>query len=100
MPVSSISTSRSYLTSQLLNLNDKLTEKTTQLASGKVGSTYGDIGDRRLLDIQLTQKVSLIESYQETITISNLHLEAMTVSLDRLEDIRRDAKSPWIPMTL
>jgi flagellar hook-associated protein 3 FlgL len=93
MPVSSISTSRSYLTSQLLNLNDKLTEKTTQLASGKVGSTYGDIGDRRLLDIQLTQKVSLIESYQETITISNLHLEAMTVSLDRLEDIRRDAKS-------
>ena len=93
MPVSSITTSRTYLTQQLGALNDKLAEKTTQLASGKVGSTYGEIGDRRLLDIELTQKVSMIETYQQTITIANLHLETATMSLERLEDIRRDAKS-------
>ncbi|WP_168206363.1 flagellar protein [Labrenzia sp. PHM005] len=93
MPVSSISTSRNYLTHQLLDLQNQLTEKTTQLASGKVGTTYGEVGDRRLLDIQLTQKVSLIASYQDTITISNLHLETMTLSLDRLENLRQDAKS-------
>jgi flagellar hook-associated protein 3 FlgL len=93
MTVSSITTSRTYLTRQLGELNELLAEKTTQLARGKVGTSYGDLGDRRLLDIQLTQKVNMIDTYQNTITISNLHLETMTMSLDRLEDIRRDAKS-------
>ncbi|MEP1933006.1 MAG: flagellar protein [Roseibium sp.] len=91
--VSTISTSRNYLTQQLLDLKDQLSEKTSQLASGKVGTTYGEIGDRRLLDIQLTQKVSLIETYKETVTIASLHLETLNLSLDRLETIRRDSKS-------
>ncbi len=93
MAVSTITTSRTYLTQQLGKLNDKLTEKTTQLATGKVGTTYGDIGDRRLLDIQLTQRVSMIETYEQTITVANLHLQTATMSLERLEDIRQDAKS-------
>ncbi|MBG6143185.1 MAG: flagellar protein [Roseibium album] len=93
MTFSSITTSRSYLTQQLGQLNNLLSEKTTQLATGKVGSTYGEIGDSRLLDIQLTQKVSFIESYQETITISNLHLQTLSLSLERLESIRQDSKS-------
>ncbi|WP_428670072.1 flagellar protein [Roseibium sp.] len=93
MAISSITTSRTYLTRQLGELNDLLAEKTTQLARGKVGTTYGEVGDRRLLDIQLTQKVSLIETYEQTISIANLHLQTMTMSLDRLEDIRRDGKS-------
>ncbi|MHA7777698.1 flagellar protein [Roseibium sp. M-1] len=92
MTVSSITTSRTYLTRQLGELNDLLADKTTKLARGKVGTTYGDVGDRRLLDIQLTQRVGMIESYQQTITISNLHLQTMTMSLERLEDIRQDAK--------
>ncbi len=93
MSISSVTTSRTYLTQQLGELNDLLTEKTTQLARGKVGTTYGDVGDNRLLDIQLTQKVSMIETYQDTITIANLHLETLTMSLERLEDIRRDSKA-------
>ncbi|PVB59279.1 flagellar protein [Labrenzia sp. 011] len=93
MTIGNITTSRNYLTRQLTEMNDLLAEKTTQLATGKVGTTYGDVGDRRLLDIQLTQKVSMIETYQETITVANLHLETMTMSLERLEDIRRDAKT-------
>ncbi|MBO6893282.1 MAG: flagellar protein [Roseibium sp.] len=93
MTISSITTSRTYLTRQLSELNDLLGEKTTQLARGKVGSTYGDVGDRRLLDIQLTQRVSMIDTYQQTITVSNLHLETLNMSLERLEDIRQDAKS-------
>lgn len=93
MTFSTITTSRSYLTQQLGDLSNLLSEKTTQLATGKVGTTYGEIGDSRLLDIQLTQKVSLIESYQETITISNLHLETLSMSLERLESLRQDSKS-------
>ncbi|WP_422377158.1 flagellar protein [Roseibium sp.] len=93
MPVSTVTTSRTYLIQQLGELNDSLAQKTTQLARGKVGDTYGEIGDRRLLDIQLTQKVSMIETYQQTITISNLHLQTATMSLDRLEELRQDAKS-------
>ncbi|GAA0773536.1 flagellar protein [Roseibium denhamense] len=93
MTVSSITTSRSYLTRQLSDMSDLLAEKTNQLASGKVGTTYGEIGDRRLLDIQLTQEVSLIETYQQTITVTNLHLETLNLGLERLEGIRQDGKS-------
>lgn len=93
MTISNITTSRSYLTQQLGRMNDMLTERTTQLARGKVGTTYGEVGDRRLLDIQLTQKVSMIETYQQTITITDLHLQTATMSLERLEDLRQDAKS-------
>lgn len=93
MAVSTVTTSRTYLIQQLGELNDTLAQKTTQLARGKVGDTYGEIGDRRLLDIQLTQKVSMIETYEQTITISNLHLQTATMSLDRFEDLRQDAKS-------
>lgn len=93
MTLSSITTSRSYLTQQLGEMNDLLAKKTNQLATGKVGTTYGEVGDNRLLDIQLTQKVSLIDSYQETISTSNLHLNTLSLSLERLETIRRDSKS-------
>ena len=93
MTVSTIANSRSYLTRQLTEMNELLAQKTTQLATGKVGNTYGDIGDRRLLDIELTQKVSMIDTYKETITVANLHLEMMNLSLERLEEIRRDTKS-------
>ncbi|WP_299817100.1 flagellar protein [uncultured Roseibium sp.] len=93
MTIGNITTSRNYITRQLSEMNDLLAEKTTQLATGKVGTTFGDVGDRRLLDIQLTQKVSMIETFQETITVANLHLETMNLSLDRLEDIRRDSKT-------
>ncbi|MDN3719941.1 hypothetical protein QW131_13955 [Roseibium salinum] len=39
------------------------------------------------------KKVSSIETYQQTITVSDLHLKTLDMSLERLEDIRRDAKS-------
>lgn len=92
MAIESIGTSRSYLTMQLVELKGRLTEKTGQLATGKVSSTYGGLGDNRLLDLELNQKVSRISSYQETITQVNLHIKTMNVTLDRLEDLRLDAK--------
>lgn len=93
MAVDSITTSRSYLTQQLTSLNKALTEKTTQLATGKVAQTYGGVGDNRLIDLELTQKVSRISSYQETITQVNLHIESLNVTLERLESLRIDSKA-------
>lgn len=97
MSVGTLVTSRSYLSKQLTSIHRALTEKSTQLSTGKVSSTYGGVGDNRLLDLQLTQKVGQIDSYQETITRANLHLKTLNLTLDRLENLRLDAKSAYDP---
>ncbi|MBD1547830.1 flagellin [Roseibium aggregatum] len=95
MPVNTVTTSRSYAIARLSNLHNTLTQKTEQLSSGKVSTTYGGIGDNRLLDLELTQKVNRIDSYKETITRANLQLNTMNLTLDRLESLRIDAKSAF-----
>lgn len=93
MAVDTITSSRGYLTRQLSSLNNTLTDKTTQLATGKVSRTYGGLGDQRLLDLQLNQKVSRIDAYSNTITQTNLHIEMMNLTLERMEDLRIEAKA-------
>ena len=95
MAVSTLVTSRSYLAKQLTSIHKTLTEKSTQLSSGKVSNTYGGLGDNRLLDLQLTQKIGQIDSYQKTITRADLHLKTMNLTLERLESLRLDAKSAF-----
>ncbi len=93
MAVDSISTSRSYMTKHVTNLSKMMAEKTTQLATGKVGTTYGQVGNSRILDLELTQRVGRIEAYKETIVKANLHIETLNLTLERMEDLRLDAKS-------
>lgn len=97
MAVDTIATSRSYMTKQVTSLSKTLTEKTTQLATGKASTTFGGIGNNRLLDLELTQKVGQIDSYKETIVSASLHIETLNLTLERLEEIRRDAKSALDP---
>ncbi|WP_417693675.1 flagellar protein [Roseibium sp.] len=93
MAIDTISTSRHYMTRQITSLSKSLNEKTSQLASGKEGTTYGAVGNSRLLDLELTQKVKRIEAYEETIVQANLHIKTMNLTLDRLENIRIDGKA-------
>ncbi|WP_417670872.1 flagellar protein [Roseibium sp.] len=97
MAIDTITTSRSYMTKQVTSLSKTMAEKTTQLATGKVARTYGGIGNNRLLDLELTQKVGRIESYQQTIVQANLHIETLNLTLERLEDLRIDGKSAIDP---
>ncbi|MTI45267.1 hypothetical protein JM93_01352 [Roseibium hamelinense] len=97
MPIDSITTSRTYLSQQLVGLNRTMDEKTTQLATGKVAPTFGGVGDNRILDLELTQRVDRISSFEQTIVSANLHINTMDVTLDRLENIRIDSKSALDP---
>ena len=92
MPLESITTSRSYLTRQVTSLSQSLNDKTVQLATGKVGNTYGSVGSNRLLDLDLKQRIGAIESYEETIVMAELHIKTLNLTLERLEDLRLDAK--------
>ncbi|NBN63523.1 flagellar protein [Pannonibacter tanglangensis] len=92
MAVGTITSSRGYLTQQLTTLSRTLTEKTAQLATGKVSTTYGGVGNQRQLDLELSQKVKRIEAYQETITMSRLHIKTLNLNLERLEKLRIQAK--------
>jgi flagellin-like hook-associated protein FlgL len=93
MGISSITTSRGYLTQQLNNLSSTLSEKTSQLATSKVSTTYGGLGNQRLLSMELKQKVERIESYEETITMSTLHIKTLNLNLERMEALRIESKS-------
>lgn len=92
MAIGTITSSRGYLTQQLTTLSRTLTEKTGQLATGKVATTYGGVGNQRQLDLELGQKVQRIEAYQETITMSRLHIKTLNLNLERLEKLRIQAK--------
>lgn len=93
MGISTITTSRGYLTQQLNSLSSALTEKTSQLASGKVSTTYGGVGSQRLLSMELKQKAQRIEAYEETITMSRLHIKTLNLNLQRLEALRIESKA-------
>ncbi|MEJ8474838.1 flagellar protein [Roseibium algae] len=93
MAIDTITTSRSYMTKQVTSLSKMMVEKTTQLASEKSSTTFGGLGNNRLLDLELTQRVGQIDAYKETIIQANLHMETLNLTLERLEDLRIDAKA-------
>lgn len=97
MAVDRIITSRSYMTMQVTSLTKSLQEKTSQLATGKVSDTYGGVGNGRLLDLELTQKVSRIDAYKETVISSELHIKSLNLTLERLEALRIQSKSAIDP---
>jgi len=93
MTIETVTTSRGYLTQQLTNMNKALSEKTTQLGTGRVSPTYGGVGENRLLSLELSQKVNRIDSYQSAILRTNLHINSLNTTLERLEALRIDSKS-------
>ncbi|MBD8890429.1 flagellar protein [Roseibium litorale] len=97
MAVDQITTSRAYMTKQVASLSKTLQEKTAQLATGKVSNTYGGVGNSRLLDLELTQKVGRIEAYQDTIVTAELHIKSLNLTLERMEELRIDSKSAIDP---
>ncbi|MEP3602595.1 MAG: flagellar protein [Stappiaceae bacterium] len=92
MAINSVSYTPSSVGNLLTDLTSQYNDKTTQLATGRVSPTYGGLGESRSLSLSLTQSLTSIESYQTSISTASLRLEVMSLSLERMEAIRIEAK--------
>ena len=79
MSIDGVSGKTSYIGSAILNLRSQLNDLTTQLASGKVSTTYAGQGADRGFALSLRAQVSGIDAYSDTATNVNTRLSVATM---------------------
>jgi len=72
---------------------DLLTDLQEQLATGRKVKTYGDIGVGRNQVLSMRSELSQISSYQSTIEQTDVRLDVMLLSLNRLRELASETKS-------
>ena len=71
MAIDGVSGRTSYIGSSILNLRNQLNDLTTQLASGKMSTTYAGQGADRGFALSLRAQVSSIDAFADTATNVN-----------------------------
>lgn len=92
MPISSIG-GASGLTSNILQLQERLESLQVQLATGKRSQTYGGLGSDRVVALSLRARVSEISGFQDTIQLAQTRLSGIQTNLDRFGAIAREART-------
>jgi flagellar hook-associated protein 3 FlgL len=92
MTISGVSGRTSYIGTGILDLRSQLDTLSTQLASGKVSTTYAGQGSGRSLAVTLRAQVTGIQSYSDTATNVNTRIDVMNLSLTRLATITSEVK--------
>ncbi|MTI19260.1 hypothetical protein E1162_18620 [Rhodobacteraceae bacterium RKSG542] len=99
MSISGIMGSRSYMLELIQNKQDKLETKSMQLASGRVAETYAGVGPQRATSLSIRTEISAIDSYQRSVNLSSTQLDAMTKTLERMDELRTEAVGAIDPNT-
>lgn len=95
---SSLISGASFVRSETLIQNqERLGDFNRQLATGERSTTYGGLGSERVQSISLRQDISRLESFQTSIDRLNIRIELTSLSLERLEDIRIEARDAIDP---
>lgn len=82
---------------QLLQNQEQLADLNRQLATGERATTYGDLGATRVQSISLRSDVSRLEAFQASIERVNVRVDITVLSLERLENIRREGRDAVSP---
>ena len=93
MSIDGVSGKTSYIGTTILNLRNQLNDLTTQLATGKVSTTYAGQGTDRAFAIGLRAQVSSIDAYADTSTNVNTRINVVNLALQGLSDTGRQVKS-------
>jgi hypothetical protein len=97
MSIDSVSGKTSYIGSGILNLRSQLDDLQTQLASGKISTTYAGQGVDRGFAVSLRAQVSHINAYADTATNVNTRLNVANLALQGLSDIGSRSRAPRPP---
>ncbi|PIT01691.1 flagellar protein [Bradyrhizobium nitroreducens] len=88
MSISSINYSSSVLGSQIRNINQQLTDLSTQLSTGKLSQSYSGMGTNEGFAIAGRAQLSNIAGYTDTITNVNVSINLANTALQSLTKIR------------
>lgn len=93
MSIDGVSGRTSYIGTGILNLKSQLNDLQTQLASGKISTTYAGQGTDRAFALSLRAQVSSIDAYSNTATNVNTRINVANLSLQGLYNINSSVKS-------
>ncbi|MDX5594140.1 hypothetical protein [Pseudovibrio sp. SPO723] len=97
MSIFGVSSNSTFLADLIVNQKREFETKSTQLVSGKVSQTYGGLGEQRHLNLSLKSEVGRIEAYQTSGDVASIHLKTLNTTLERMEELRREAVSAIDP---
>ena len=93
MSIASINYSSSVLGSQIRNINQQLTDLSTQLATGKLSQSYSGMGTNEGFAIASRAQLSNIGAYTDTITNVNVSINLANTALQSLTTIRKTVQT-------
>ncbi|MCP3388452.1 flagellar protein [Bradyrhizobium sp. CCGB12] len=93
MSISSINYSSSVLGYQIRNINQQLTDLSTQLSTGKLSQNYSGMGTNEGFAIAGRAQLSNIAAYTDTITNVNVNVNLANTALQSLTTIRNTVQT-------
>lgn len=93
MSISSINYSSSILGAQIRNINQQLTDLSTQLSTGKLSQTYSGMGSNEGFAIAGRAQLSNIAAYTDTMTNVNVSINLANTALQSLTTIRNTVQT-------
>ncbi|WP_245333396.1 flagellin, partial [Bradyrhizobium guangdongense] len=93
MSISSINYSSSVLGAQIRNINQQLTDLSTQLSTGKLSQNYSGMGTNEGFAIAGRAQLSNIAAYTDTITNVNVSINLANTALQSLTTIRNTVQT-------
>lgn len=100
MSIDGVSGRTSYISTTILNLRNQLNDLTTQLATGKVSTTYAGQGLDRGFALSLRAQISGINAFADTATNLNTRLSVANLTLQGLSDVGTQVKNAATTATL
>lgn len=100
MSIDGVSGKTSYIGTSIINMRSQLSDLTTQLATGKVSTTYAGQGADRGFALSLRAQVSSIDAYSNTATNINTRLNVVNLALQGMSDIGKSVKSAAAASTI
>lgn len=88
MSISSINYGSSVLGAQIRNINQQLTDLSTQLSTGKLSQNYSGMGTNEGFAIASRAQLSNIAAFTDTITNVNVNINLANTALQSLTTIR------------
>lgn len=93
MSISSINYSSSILGAQIRNINQQLTDLSTQLSTGKLSQTYSGMGTNEGFAIAGRTQLSNIAAYTDTMINVNVSINLANTALQSLTTIRNTVQT-------
>jgi flagellar hook-associated protein 3 FlgL len=100
MSIDGVSGKTSFIGTSILTMRSQLNDLTTQLASGRVSTTYAGQGADRGFALSLRAQVSAIDAFADTSTNINTRLGVANLALQGLFDLGTQVKKASTTSTI